>query len=155
MKWRYLSLPTRLPERLERERNQRALHRGDLNPWVGFGTGSGDACAGDDARLNYLLPGGGSRYVYTPVAVPAYNVLTTDQWLGVDCSGFKVVLTLPSTGVLAGQFFLVKDEKGACHTNNIEVYPGAGTMDGNAVVTMSVRWQELGFLWTGTTWSIF
>jgi hypothetical protein len=70
----------------------------------------------------------------------ATTASTTDYFIGVDTTSNAVDLRLPpAASLLDGQTFIVKDEGGVSHTNNITILAsGSQTIDGqNSVVLKS------------------
>ncbi len=69
-----------------------------------------------------------------------YTASATDYYIGVDSSGGTISLRLPDASTLSdGQTYVVKDEGGVAHTNNITIVAsGSQTIDGqNSVVLES------------------
>ena len=76
---------------------------------------------------------GGIIQNYTPTAV-SYQVLITDQIVGVTSNASARTITLPSGGLIKGQRFTIKDEAGtAGSSNNITI------SETGQILTMQLR----------------
>jgi len=86
---------------------------------------------------------------YTNVnhAASPYTVLTTDNYISVDCSGGVVTLNFPNTPV-AKQIWIIKDRTGSCATNNITITTpgGTDTFDGQTSLIMDSNYMSLNLL---------
>lgn len=93
---------------------------------------------------------------YTPVNTTPYVVLSTDQFLGVDCSGSPITIQLPNApGV--GRVVVIKDSTGSANSNAISVTTvgGAVTIDGVTTYTMNTQYAAISVLFDGSGYQIF
>lgn len=86
---------------------------------------------------------------YTNVnhAASPYTVLSTDQYISVDCSGGVVQLNFPNSPT-ANQQWIVKDRTGSAATSNITLTTPGGTItfDGLTTYTMNSNYQAINLL---------
>ncbi len=84
----------------------------------------------------------------------SYSVLITDYIVGVTSTASARTISLPNTGVLTGQAFVVKDESGAAGTNNItiDVTGGVKTIDGGANVVINGNYDAYNVYYDGTNY---
>ena len=87
------------------------------------------------------------NYTNVTHAMSPYTVLSTDNYLSVDCSGGVVTLNFPNTPV-AKQIWIIKDRTGNCATNNITITTpgGADTFDGQTSLVMDSNYMSLNLL---------
>lgn len=80
---------------------------------------------------------------------------TSDNYIGVTSTSSGRTITLPTTGLLVGQTFTVKDESGAAATNNVILSAG-GTVqiDGATTYTINTNYGSVTVVWNGTKYSI-
>lgn len=99
---------------------------------------------------------GSDVLTYTAVNSSPYVVLSTDQFLGVDCSGGPITIQLPNAPS-AGRVFYIKDSTGNANTNNITVTTvgGAVTIDGSTSYAMNTQYAAINVLFDGSTYQIF
>lgn len=138
-------------------------------------TGNSGGGVGPDIGRNIDLVGSGSINVagnpgtntltitldstattYTLVNTSPYVVLTTDEYISVDCSSIAITLQFPDTPVL-GKSFTVKDQTGSCATNHITLTTVTGATDIDAAVTfvMNTNYESLSVMGNGTTYEVF
>jgi uncharacterized protein YutE (UPF0331/DUF86 family) len=80
------------------------------------------------------------------VTNPTYTAGRTDYYIGVNCSS-STTITLPATAK-NGRQFVVKDESGACKTNNIIVIADTGgSIDNNSSAIMAIDNMSLTFIY--------
>lgn len=117
---------------------------GDL---VGIRT-TGDA-ATSTLTINFL----GSSLAYTNVthAESPYTVLTTDNYISVDCSAGVVSLLFPNAPT-AERTWVVKDRTGNASTNHISVTTvgGAVTIDGQTTYLITSNFGAINLLANAT-----
>jgi len=67
-----------------------------------------------------------------------YTISTTDYFVGVNTSDGAITLTLPSANATtSGQTWIIKDEGGVAHTNNVTVSrAGSDTIDGQNTIVL-------------------
>ncbi len=99
---------------------------------------------------------GADLLAYTNVNTTPYVVLTTDEYLGVDCSGGAITIQLPNAPS-TGRVFYIKDRTGSANTNNISVTTvgGAVNIDGVTTYTMNTQYASINVLFDGSTYQIF
>jgi hypothetical protein len=90
---------------------------------------------------------------YTNVnhAASPYTVLTTDQYISVDCSAGTVQLNFPNSPT-SKEFWIVKDRTGNASTNNITLTTAGATVtfDGLTTYTMNSNYQAINLLANAT-----
>lgn len=93
---------------------------------------------------------------YTNVNSSPYVVLTTDQFLSVDCSGGPIIIQLPNAASI-GKIYYIKDRTGSSATNNITVrsLSGAVNIDGATTFVMNTAYQAISIIGNGSTYEIF
>lgn len=103
-----------------------------------------------------IATSGTSTLTYTNVNTTPYVVLSTDQFLGVDCSGAPITVQLPNT-TTTGRVFTIKDRTGSANTNNITVTTvgGAVNIDGATTYVMNTQYAAISVLFDGTTYQIW
>lgn len=86
-------------------------------------------------------------YNYTDVTTTPYTVLTTDEYLSVDCSGGAITILLPDTPV-TGKSFIIKDRTGSAAINNITVTTPGGTsfIDAAGSFVMNTAYEAIDVL---------
>lgn len=98
-----------------------------------------------------------TRLIRTAAAA-AYTVLAEDQLIGVTSTAAARTITLPAANsAAAGRIVIVKDESGACNTNNITIArAGSDTIDGATSVVMSTNYGTTRLYTDGATkWFTF
>lgn len=85
-----------------------------------------------------------------------YTVQTEDYIIGVTSTAAARTITLPNSGISAGHTYVIKDESGACATNNISVTVTGGTktIDGVTTYTMNVNYGSITVYYNGTNYFI-
>jgi len=66
-----------------------------------------------------------------------YTVLSTDDYISVDCSGGVVVLNFPNAPA-AATTWVVKDRTGNAFTNNISITTPGGTVTFDGLTTYKI-----------------
>ncbi|HUW34773.1 MAG TPA: hypothetical protein VM223_24455, partial [Planctomycetota bacterium] len=98
---------------------------------------------------------GGRIHKRTAVTGASYDVLTTDEIVGVSYGG-ACAIQLMSATVAAGRVYVVKDESGAAGANNITISTEATeTIDGAATAVISANYNSISLYSDGTNWFIF
>lgn len=99
---------------------------------------------------------GADLLAYTNVNSSPYVVLTTDEFLGVDCSGGIITVQLPNAPS-TGRVFIIKDRTGNANINNITVTTvgGAVNIDGATTYVMNTQYASIQVLFNGSTYQIF
>jgi hypothetical protein len=93
---------------------------------------------------------------YTLVNTTPYVVLSTDYYLGVDCSGGAIVMNLPNAPT-ANRTFIVKDITGSAATHNITVTTvgGAVTIDGSTTFVMNTNYESANLTFVSPSYQIY
>ena len=93
---------------------------------------------------------------YTNVGSSPYVVLTTDNYISVDCSSSPIELQFPNAATLS-QTFVIKDRTGSCATNNITITTVGGTVriDGATSVAMNSNFESLNLIGNGAFYEVW
>lgn len=78
-----------------------------------------------------------------------YTATQSDYYIGVNSSG-PVIITLPNT-LHVGTKIVVKDESGACESNNITI---SGPIDNSTSATLAINNGSLTFIFHNNAWRI-
>ena len=101
---------------------------------------------------------GTSTLNYTNVnhAASPYTVLSTDEYISVDCSAGVVSLLFPNAAT-SGRAYIVKDRTGNAQTNNISVTTvgGAVNIDGVTTYTMNTKYSSIELMGNASSYEIF
>jgi len=99
---------------------------------------------------------GTTSLTYTNVNTSPYVVLSTDEYLSVDCSGGPITLQFPNAAT-ASRAYIVKDRTGSAATNNITVTTvgGAVNIDGATTFVMNTAYQSIQIIGNATTYEVF
>lgn len=81
------------------------------------------------------------------------TIALSDQVVLVNNTA-AATMTLPNAASVVGQYFIIKDANGNAETFNIIIDTVAGTIDGNASVTMTVDYMALTIYSDGTNYYI-
>lgn len=95
----------------------------------------------------------GSILSYTATAI-SYQVLITDATIGVTSTAAARTITMPLSGMTAGQIWTVKDESGLASVNNITIAGNAANIDGAAFFTINNNYGAVNIYWNGTAFFI-
>lgn len=90
-------------------------------------------------------------YVQTAIS---YNVLISDWIIGVTSTAAVRTITMPASGAIAGQHWIIKDESGGAAANPIVVAAGTGTIDGAASVTIPSNYGSISVYFNGTNYFV-
>ncbi len=105
-----------------------------------------------------IAASGTSTLSYTNVnhAASPYTVLTTDEYISVDCSAGVVSLLFPNAAT-TGRVFVIKDRTGNAQTNNISVTTvgGAVNIDGVTTYTMNTKFSSIEIIGNSSSYEIF
>lgn len=95
---------------------------------------------------------------YTNVnhASSPYTVLSTDEYISVDCSAGVVSLLFPNAAT-SGRSYIVKDRTGNAQTNNISITTvgGAVNIDGVTTYTMNTKYSSIELMGNASSYEIF
>lgn len=94
---------------------------------------------------------GGMSWTYTATAT-SLALNNTEIIIGVTSTAAARTITLPNTGLVAGQRFVVKDESGAAATNNITISGNGANIDGAATKLISTNYGSVDLYFNGTNW---
>jgi hypothetical protein len=105
-----------------------------------------------------IAASGSTTLNYTNVnhAASPYTVVSTDEYISVDCSAGVVSLLFPNAAT-SGRTYVVKDRTGNAQTNNISVTTvgGAVNIDGVTTYTMNTKYSSIELMGNGTSFEIF
>lgn len=107
---------------------------------------------GDANEVKFSL---GQKVNRTTTAV-TYTALVTDYIIGVTSTAAARTINLPAAATAgAGKIFIIKDESGACATNNITIDANSTELiDGATTYVMNVNYQSVTLYCSGTAWFI-
>lgn len=93
---------------------------------------------------------------YTNVNTSPYVVLTTDEYLSVDCSSIPITLEFPNAATLS-RAWIVKDRTGNAATNNITVTTVGGSVniDGATSFTINTAYESINIIGNATTYEVY
>ena len=93
---------------------------------------------------------------YTNVNSSPYIVLSTDDYLSVDCSGGAITIQLPNAATLS-RTLDIKDRKGSAATHNITVTTvgGAVDIDGATTFVMNTAYESISIIGNASTYEVF
>lgn len=93
---------------------------------------------------------------YTNVNSTPYVVLSTDEYISVDCSGAAITVELPNT-TSTGRVFVIKDRTGSSATNTITVTTVGGVVniDGSASFPIVTNYEAISVLFNGSSYEIY
>jgi len=96
------------------------------------------------------------KYTNVNHAASPYTVLTTDEYLSVDCSAGTVSLLFPNAATLS-RAWVVKDRTGNAATNNITVTTvgGAVNIDSSTSFVMNTAYESINIIGNGTTYEVY
>jgi len=87
------------------------------------------------------------------VTAASDTAAATDYFLACNRSGAIALALMASPET--GRTFRVKDISGSASVNNITITPAAGNIDGAATYVINTNHGEVGFIYTGSEWSVF
>lgn len=89
-------------------------------------------------------------------AASPYTVLTTDDYLAVDCSAGVVTLKLPNAPT-TGRVWHIKDSTGNAATSNITITTVGGVVniDGATSFVMNTNFESTSVIFTGSQYEVF
>ena len=99
---------------------------------------------------------GADLLAYTNVNTSPYVVLSTDEYLGVDCSAAPIQINFPNAPS-TGRVFIVKDFGGFANTNNITLTSVGGAIgfDGSLSYVMNTQYASVQLIFDGTNYQIW
>lgn len=86
----------------------------------------------------------GGTQSYTSVTA-SYSAFVSDMTIGVVTSASSLSITLPAaSGVWSNKLFLIKDESGSAHVNNLTLLPrGVDTIDGTTSFVLNQKFDSV------------
>jgi hypothetical protein len=99
---------------------------------------------------------GTTTLAYTNVNTSPYVVLSTDDYLSVDCSAGAITIELPNAATL-GRTFIIKDRTGSAATHNITVTTVGGVVDIDTATTfvMNTAFESIDVIGSGNAYEIY
>lgn len=117
---------------------------------LGFGT-AGQILKSTGAASS---PAWSSQFsAYTATAI-SYQVLITDNTIGVTSTAAARTITMPNAGMITGQIWTVKDESGGALTNNITINGNGANIDDAATFVLNNNYGAVNIYWNGTAFFI-
>jgi len=97
-----------------------------------------------------------SSFSYKNVNSSPYTVLTTDEYISVDCSGGPITIKLHNAAT-TGQSFTIKDRTGNASTNNITVTTVGGVVniDGSTSFVLNTNYESINVLGNSTSYEVW
>lgn len=92
---------------------------------------------------------GGMIQKRTATAI-SYGVLVTDVIVAVTSTAAARTITMPNSGLVAGQRWTIKDESGACSIFNITIAGNGANVDGSANQVINVNYGSVDIYTDGT-----
>lgn len=112
-----------------------------------------------NANITYKMNNttAGNTFQATRTAISYVVVVNQDYYIGVTDTSAPRTITLPQTGLIKNQSFIIKDESGAAGTNNISVVVagGAKTIDGVASYPINNNYGSIQVIYDGTNYFVF
>lgn len=123
--------------------------------WANLTAGAGISIS-NGANSITISGSGTTNLTYTNVNTSPYVVLSTDEYISVDCSGGPITLQFPNAAT-SGRAYVVKDRTGSAATNNITVTTvgGAVNIDGATTFVMNTAYQSIQIIGNATTYEVF
>lgn len=96
----------------------------------------------------------GAMYAYTATAV-SYQVLITDRIIGVTSNAAARTITMPNSGMIAGQYWTIKDEAGTAQSsNNITISGNGANIDGSSTYVININYGSVTIYWNGSNFFV-
>ncbi len=115
----------------------------------GQGVGVAFAATTTPTIAGAITLNGGLIEKRTATAV-SYNVLVTDVIIAVTDTTAARTMTMPNSGLVAGQRWTIKDESGACSIFNITISGNGANVDGAASQVINVNYGSVDIYTNGT-----
>jgi hypothetical protein len=91
---------------------------------------------------------------YTATAI-SYQVLITDDIIGVTSNAAARTITMPNSGMFAGQQWTIKDEAGTAQSsNNITISGNGANIDGASTFVINTNYGAATLYWNGTNFFV-
>lgn len=99
---------------------------------------------------------GTTNLTYTNVNTSPYVVLSTDEYLSVDCSSIPITIELPNAAT-SGRVFIIKDRTGNAAVNNITVESVSGLIDidGSTTFVMNNDYESIEVIGNNSSYEVF
>lgn len=99
---------------------------------------------------------GTTNLTYTNVNTTPYVVLSTDEYLSVDCSGGAITLRFANAAT-SGRAFIIKDRTGSAATHNITLTTvgGAVNIDGATTYVMNSAYQSVNIIGNAVSYEVY
>lgn len=133
-----------------------AVVNGTVNKLTGWLLNSTVANVGADAITYILYNTAINTITYTNVNSSPYVVLSTDEYLSVDCSGGAITLQFPNAATTT-RVYIVKDRTGSAATHNITLQSvsGAVNIDGATTFVMNTNFEAVNLIGNSSSYEIF
>lgn len=82
-----------------------------------------------------------------------YTILVSDYFIAVGSLGAPKTITLPVSPIV-GDTYIIKDTVGEAFTNNITISGNGNNIDGSSTYLIAANYATVGFVYTGTQWSV-
>lgn len=83
-----------------------------------------------------------------------YQVLGTDAIIGISSTAAPRTITMPNAGVVAGQWFRIKDESGGAAANNITISGNGFLIDGAATKVITTNYGSVDIYFNGSAYYV-
>lgn len=117
---------------------------------------AGILISGNPGTNTLTVTGSSIALNYTNVHTSPYVVLTTDEYLSVDCSSIPIILKFPNAATIS-QSWIIKDRTGNAQTNNITLTTvgGAVNIDGATTFVMNTQYEALNIIGNNTSYELY
>jgi len=124
---------------------------------INFLNGTGMNITGSGSDITFNATDFVPNYTNVDHTVSPYTVLSSDEYISVDCSGGAVTLLFPDSPA-AKQTWTIKDRTGSAATNNITLttVSGAVNIDGATSYVIKINYAAVDLLANSTpTYEVF
>jgi len=112
--------------------------------------------SGNPGTNTLTISSTGVFYNYVNVNSTPYVVLSTDDFISVDCSVIPITIQLPDIPTVGIPFF-IKDRTGNADGNNITITTVSGVVliEGNTTYDIDSDFQSVSIIGNGTAYEIY
>lgn len=112
-----------------------------------------DGTTWDQLNPTASLPGTQPLRVITAAGSVTVSA-TSDYYIVLNKTiGAATTVTLPASGMVVGQQFVIKDGKGDANSNNIQIAGNGNNIDGSTPLIINTAYGFAGLVWNGTQWN--